>query len=120
MDIFTLFANTPYTFMEIVQGTTGNTVGATFEATGIFKLREGMVQVDNVEQHGAGDATLHIKPTESFISLMDGQLMGHGISVGKHSTTDIHYRIIGVTEGFDFDKDTLEFFRLVLKREDTV
>lgn len=119
MDIFTLFANTPYTFLVIDQTVAGNTVSATFEAEGIFKLRAGMVQVDNVEQV-AGDATLHIKPDETYLALLDDDLMGHGVSIGKHSTVDQQYRIIGVTEGFDYDKGKLEFYRLVLKREDIV
>lgn len=110
--MFAQFANTPYTFLVIDQLVEGNTISAEYDAVGVFKLRSGMVQIDNMEQQGSGktnaDATLHIKATESFTN----DLVGNGVRVNN-----IEYRITDCTEGKDFDSGEVEFYRAVLKRE---
>lgn len=118
MDVFNLFATTNYTFLQLDSKTGGNAIEAEFTANGIVKLRDGMTQVDNVEAPDS-TSTVHIRPTESFIATVGGNLVGHGIRVvkGNHETAD--YRIMGQVEGFDFDTGQLGFYKVTLKREST-
>ena len=119
MDVFALFTTTSYTFLQLASKSGGNAIVSETEATGIFKLRSGMVQSDNVESFGGtqeAQATLHIRPTEPFIAALNAELVGHGIRVTKDGHT-AEYRITGQVEGFDYDTDTLEFYRVTLKRE---
>jgi hypothetical protein len=120
--IFDLFTTNDYTFLRLDSKTGGNQIVTEYEANGIFKLRSGMVQVDNMESFGGGAsqeaaATLHIRPTETFLGVVDAELVGHGIRVSKDGTEPTDYRIIGQVEGFDFDAGTLEFYKVTLKRE---
>lgn len=115
MDVFTLFTTDNYTFLQLESGSGGNRIVKETTANGVVKLRDGMVQVDNVETKDS-DASVHIRPSESFLSEVDGQLVGHGLRLSKNGQTD-DYRIIRQVEGFDFDKNILEFIRVDLKRE---
>ena len=66
--VFEVFDSIPYTFLTIQSGgVTGNTIVAQYEATGIFKMRTGMVQNDSSENVEQG-ATLHVRPTEAFLT----------------------------------------------------
>ena len=66
--VFEVFNTSPYTYLEISRGgIAGNTITESYEAEGIFKLRGGLVRNANSENTEQG-ATLHIKPTESFLS----------------------------------------------------
>ena len=66
--VFEVFNTSPYTYLEISRGgIAGNTITESYEAEGIFKLRTGLVRNANSENTEQG-ATLHIKPTESFLS----------------------------------------------------
>lgn len=117
--VFDYFEETPYTFLEVSRGDVyGNTIKDTYDATGVFKLRSGMVQVNNQESRQS-DSTLHIHPDESFIAAVtvDGkvELVGHGI---RRNSVD--YEIIGATEGFNFDENVLEHYRLTLQQSDFV
>lgn len=105
--MFQLFTNTPYVFLLVEQTVEGNEVTSETPAMGVFKLRTSMEQYDNMEQYD-GDASIHIKPSESFAS----NLLGNGIRVG-----DEEYRIINVVEGKDFDTGQVEFYRAILKKE---
>lgn len=117
MDPFTLFTNTPYTFLKIKQDVTGNTIDEEWEATGIFKIRDAMVQIDNIEQFDGLEASLHIKPSEPFIAELNAELVGHGIKASKDGTEPLTYRIRAIVEGRDFDTGLLSFYRVLLKRE---
>lgn len=117
MNPFTLFANTPYTFLQIKQDVTGNRVEQEYEAHGIFKIRDAMLQIDNVEQYEGIEASLHIKPSEPFIALLNAELVGHGIKASKDGTEPLTYRIRAIYEGRDFDTGQLSFYRVLLKRE---
>lgn len=115
MDVFDTFQVTPYTFLQLKQGSvTGNTIVSQTAATGILKLRDGMAA--NFEQETVtSDATLHIRPSEAFVGTL-GNLVGHGIrssKVGKQQD----YRIIGQVEGYNFHTNELEFIKVTLKRE---
>ena len=74
-----------------------------------------MVQVDNMEAFDS-TSTVHIKSTEPFVALLDGDLVGHGIRVIKDGKQAV-YRIEGQVEGYDFDLGELEFYKVTLKRE---
>lgn len=116
MDVFEAFQETPYTFLELAQGgVRGNTVKESEPTTGVFKQRNGMLQNNNLETVQS-DATLHIHPNEPFIASVGGNLVGHGIRNSKNGY-DKTYRIIGQVEGFNFDTNVLEFYRLTLKAE---
>lgn len=119
MDLFSVFPTTPYTFLELNQGgILGNSIKKETSSNGVLKERDGMTQNNNMETV-QGDATLHIKPSESFLSGLNYNVVGHGIRESKNGSTQ-EYRIIGQTEGFNFDTTTLEFYRLTLKRESLV
>lgn len=108
--VFDVFTNKPYTFLQVARGTAiGDTVTATTEATGVFKLRSGFTKGDT-EETGTSDATLHIRPSESFISTNDGNLVGHGIAVEEHT-----YEVIGQTGGDNFDTGVREHITLTLQ-----
>lgn len=83
-----------YTFLELGQGGIyGNGIISETQAEGIFKTRKGLLQNGNVENLNS-TSTLHIKPTESFIATVNGNLIGHGIRFGGSD-----YRIEGLTGG---------------------
>jgi hypothetical protein len=116
MDVFEAFRETPYKFLKLAQGgVLGNATVTEFDASGIFKERNGMIQNNNLETVDS-DATLHIRPTETFIAEVGGNLVGHGVLVNKNGYT-AHYRIIGQVEGYNYDENVLEFYRLTLKAE---
>lgn len=116
MDVFALFTNQPYEFLELNQGVDGNTVKKATPATGIVKLRVGISTDGYSETIGGGlvksAPTVHIKPDEPFLAEVGHNLEGHGIRVEGND-----YRIIGATEGKDFDEGTVEFYLVTLKRE---
>jgi len=116
MDVFTLFTTNDYTFLQLDSGSGGNRVVEEFPANGVVKLRDGMVQEDSVESYTAS-STVHIRPSESFVASLDGNLVGHGIRVEKDNHEPENYRITGQVEGFDFDLGTIEFYKVTLKRE---
>lgn len=109
--VFDLFTTTNYTFLQLDSGSGGNKVVEEYEANGIVKLRDGMVQVDNMEAFDS-TSTIHIRPDESFVTALGGNLVGHGVRVN-----DQDYRIEGQVEGYDFDTGELEFYKVTLKRE---
>jgi hypothetical protein len=116
MGMFDLFTNTSYTFLTLAQGgVLGNTETESEPADGILKVRAGLTSGANSELEQS-DATLHIKPSEPFISAVGGNLVGHGIRASKNGL-ETTYRITGMTEGFDFHTGTLEFYKLTLKVE---
>ncbi len=117
MDVFTLFTTSDYTFLKIKQDVTGNTVEEEYAANGVFKIRDAMLQIDNVEQFDGLEASLHIRPSEPFIAALNGELIGHGIRASKDGLTPLDYRIRAIYEGRDFDTGELKFYRVLLKRE---
>lgn len=114
MDVFTVFKTTPYTFQKLGQGgVLGNKVLQETTADGIFKLRRGLTQGQDL-QNATSTATLHIRPTEGFLSGLT-DLVGHGIKVDNQT-----YRIVGVTNGMNFDSNVLEHITLTLEVEASV
>lgn len=106
--VFDFFEVTPYTFLSVNRGKVrGNIILETFPANGVFKLRNGMVSVNNQESQQS-DATLHIKPNEVFAEV---DMVGQGIR-----KDGIDYKIVGQTAGTNFDTNELEHYRLTLQR----
>lgn len=65
--VFDVFDLSAYTFLELSRsGIKGNTIVNSTAAEGIFKLRGGFLRAQNSENTEQG-ATLHIRPTESFV-----------------------------------------------------
>lgn len=107
MDVFAAFVSVPYQFLTISRGgVVGDGITARTDAQGVFKLRNGM-NVSNDQETKTSDATLHIKPTEAFVST---GLTGHGIEVQGRT-----YEIIGTTEGVNFDTGVTEHWRVTLQ-----
>ena len=110
MDVFAAFASQPYTFLTISRGgVAGDGITAETSASGVFKLRNGM-NVSNDQETKTSDATLHIKPSESFIST---GLTGHGIRYQGRT-----YEIVGTTEGMNFDTGVVEHYRVTLQERE--
>lgn len=66
--VFDVFELTDYTYLKISRGTVvGNVITASYEAQGVFKLRSDLVRNENSENVEQG-ATLHIRPTEPFLT----------------------------------------------------
>lgn len=105
--VFDVFVNTPYTFLTISRGgVQGDGITARTEAMGVFKLRSGM-NVSNDQETKTSDATLHIKPSEPFVST---GLVGHGIENQGRT-----YEIVGNTGGMNFDTGVMEHYRVTLQ-----
>jgi len=67
-EVFDVFDPSDYEYLEISRGGVyGNVIVSTTPAEGVFKLRTGMVSANNQETRDA-NATLHIRPTESFVT----------------------------------------------------
>lgn len=112
MTVFDVFQVTNYTFQLLSQGgIKGNQVVQEYECTGVFKEREDMVVNSNLETQEA-DATLHVRPDESFLAVINNYMIGHGIQVNGRD-----YRVIGQTGGDNYDNNVREHYRLTLKRE---
>lgn len=107
MDVFAVFVSVPYTFLTISRGgVRGDVITARTDALGVFKLRNGMT-VGTDQETKSSDATLHIKPTETFVST---GLTGHGVEVEGRT-----YEIVGTTEGVNFDNGITEHWRVTLQ-----
>ena len=113
--VFDSFATTAYTFLELNRGgVLGDTIKGQTTAQGIFKERDGRTQFNQNQSTETSDATLHVKPTEPFLSTLSNNLVGHGV---RHQDQD--YLVLGQTTGrggTDFDE--IEHYRLTLRRED--
>ncbi len=110
MTVFDTFNPTDYTFLVLKRGgVTGNTILASHETSGIFKHRSNMVRGDNSETKDS-NATLHIRPEETWLADLSYNLVGHGAQVNG---TD--YEIIGMTGGQNFDSGVLEHYTATLQ-----
>ena len=113
MDVFDIFSTVSYDFLEISRGNVyGNQIVSRVTAEGIFKLRSGITRTTR-EEYRQSTATLHIKPTESFLTTFNKQLVGHGIEIGFD-----YYEIVGITEGIDFVTGKVNHYTLTLQSAD--
>lgn len=110
MDVFDVFKSVPYTFLQISRGGEGgNTIVSQTSSTGVFKLRSQFVRGDNSETIDS-NASLHIRPSETFITTNEQNLVGHGILVNNNT-----YEIISFTGGMNFDTGLMEHYTAVLQ-----
>lgn len=110
LTVFDLFDLTDYEFLSIERGTvTGNVITGTYQAQGVFKLRNDQVMVNNQELKQSA-STLHIYPTETFAS---SNMVGQGVRVQGQD-----YEIVGQTDGMNYDSGVLEHYRLTLQNSD--
>jgi len=108
--VFDLFNEVPYQFLEISRGSVyGNQITAIHNATGVFKLRNSMIQQQNQELRQSA-ATLHVHPDESFMS---DNIVGQGVRVEGQD-----YEIIGQTGGDNYDDGEREHYTLTLQNSD--
>lgn len=108
--VFDVFDEVPYTFLVVSRGGVyGNRITAQHNATGVFKLRNEMVQVNNQELRQSA-ATLHIHPDEPFLNSID---VGQGIRCQGQD-----YEIIGQTGGDNYDTGVREHYTLTLQNTD--
>lgn len=114
--VFDAFTTEPYTFLTLASGTVGNKIVSETSATGIVKLRDGMVEADGVEARDS-TSTLHIRPNEPFLTALDGNLVGHGVRVQSGDGSPVEYRIIGQTVGRNYESGTIEHYRVTVKKE---
>lgn len=99
-----------YQFLNITRGGVyGNVITESTDATGIFKLRNEMIQANNQELRQSA-ATLHIRPYEPFAN---SNLVGNGIRVEGQD-----YEIIGQTGGDDYENGDREHYTLTLQTTD--
>jgi len=117
MTVFDSFVSTDYTFLRLNKGgLLGNSINTSYAALGVFKERDGENQFNQNMTTVDSDATLHIRPDEPYLNLLDFNVVGHGIS---HSGQD--YRIVGQTTGRGgINFDIIEHYRLTLRREQLV
>ena len=115
-DVFQHFTTTDYDFLQLANKSGGNVIVSEYPAHGIVKLRDGMLQADNMEERQA-TSTVHVRPSEAFIAPLGGNLVGHGIRVTKGDYNEAVYRIVSQVEGYDFDAGEVEFYLVTLKPE---
>lgn len=112
IDVFEAFPErlTAYQFLSISRGGVyGNVITASYNAEGVFKLRNEQIMVNNQELKQSA-ATLHIRPSETFAS---NDMVGQGIRVEGQD-----YEIIGQTGGDNYANGEREHYRLSLQNSD--
>lgn len=115
VSILDYFPTSTYTFCRVEPQTQGLKVLEEYDGEGLFKIRGGMTSTD-IETPTA-DASLAVKASESFVSDLNAELVGHVVKVAREAYEPLVYRIIGQVEGYDYDTDEQDFYRLTLKRE---
>jgi len=86
--VFDVFDSIPYTYLQINRGgVAGNTIVSSHEATGIFKLRTGLLKADNSENVEQG-ATLKVRPTEPFLSHVPGNREHYTLTLNPTDFSD--------------------------------
>lgn len=111
MTVFSVFKQTPYTFLKVTRGNVyGNQISEETELLGIFKNRAGN-QEGTTTELTTSSATLHAHP-EDFAG-DPSELIGQGI---RHN--GINYQIANVTAGTNFETGIVEHLTLTLQRED--
>lgn len=106
-----------YTFVIAKKELVGNVEQTSYQGKGLFRLKDGLVVNNNAETINS-NATLHIKPTEEFMAVLNGNLIGNIIERNNKLGGKESYRIVGQSVGEDYDFGELFKFRVTLQRED--
>ena len=117
MDPFTSFVPTDYVFLELKKDVQGVQIVNEYPATGIVKIRESKSNNGNVST-GTSNSRVHIRPSEPFIELLGGYLVGHGIRVSQDGKEPETYHITEQSNAHDYDTNTLMFVNATLERLD--
>lgn len=112
MDVFSLFREIEYAFLEIKRGTVaGDEIVSVTALSGVFKLRAKGKTDDRLEVR-LSEATLHVHP-EDFADFTTADLVGQGVRVDG-----VNYSISKVTAGTNFDTGVTEHLTFTLERAD--
>ena len=104
--VFNYFGSVDYYYLITGNSTVkGDVILSAEEHSGIFKLRDGMVEGDR--ELRTSSATLHVHP-EDYEN--PEELVGNGILYDG-----VFYEIIGCTAGTNFDTHEVEHYRLTLQ-----
>ena len=104
--VFDVFGSVSYKYLLTGSSTIeGDVILSANELTGIFKLRNGMIEGDR--ELRTSDATLHVHP-EDFED--PESIVGNGILYDG-----VFYEIVGCTAGTNFNTHKPEFYRLTLE-----
>ncbi len=117
--MFNLFNTNAYKFLILEKELIGSVATTEYDAEGVIKFRDGVVTGDGAETFES-TATLHIKPNEPFIALLDGNLLGNGVRIEDEAGETQDYKIIGQSIGKDFDTGNVEFYKVTLQKENIV
>ncbi len=115
MGIWDYFDTDTYTFLRVDARTQGLKVLEEYDSDGVFKIRGGMTST-NIETPTA-DVTLTVRPDEAFVGDLNADMVGHCVRVARTPYEALDYRIVGQIEGYDWDTNELDFYKLRLKRE---
>lgn len=117
--MFNLFNTNNYKFLILEKELIGSVATTEYDAQGLIKFRDGEIVSNNAETFSSS-ATLHIKPDEPFIALLNGNLLGNGIRIVDEAGETEDYKIIGQSIGKDFDTGNVEFYKVTLQKENIV
>jgi hypothetical protein len=110
MALFSEFRTTPYTFLRLDSKSAGFVIEEEYEAVGIVKLRSAVSGTQDGETN-TSTTTVHVKPSETFISDVSGELKGNGVRI-----EGVEYRIVDQSQGKDFDTGVVEFYKITLDK----
>lgn len=107
--VFDVFREEAFVFLKISRGEVyGNRIVSQKKLRGIVKIREGMTTQVNREDRES-NSTVHVHP-EDFANLTREDIIGNGIRYGNAD-----YSIVGMTEGRNFETNTVEHLTLTLE-----
>ena len=111
--VFTAFVTSPYTFIKTTSANGGYKSVEEYEANGVIKFRDGRVLNGRQESYDT-QTTLHIRPSEPFISPVNSAkaLVGNFVRIDGDE-----YRINAVTTGANFDTGMVEHYRATLEKD---
>ena len=114
--VFTAFVTSPYTFIQTEAVNGGYESVAEYEANGVVKHRDGKLLNGRQESYDT-QTTLHIRPSEPFISPVNSAkaLVGNFVRIDGDE-----YRINACTAGTNFDTRVVEHYRATLEKDNLI
>lgn len=114
--VFTAFVSRNYTFIKTTPTNGGYKSVEEYEASGVIKFRDGRVLNGRQESYDT-QTTLHIRPSEPFISPVNSAkaLVGNFVRIDGDE-----YRINACTAGTNFDTGVVEHYRATLEKDNLI
>jgi hypothetical protein len=111
--VFTAFVTSPYTFIQTEAVNGGYESVTEYQANGVIKHRDGKLLNGRQESYDT-QTTLHIRPSEPFISPVNSAkaLVGNFVRIDSDE-----YRINACTTGTNFDTGVVEHYRATLEQD---